>query len=184
MRNFFRCFIALLAFLIGIGTVFVVESAIDRVSVHEVAAVIDPFDLEEGIVVTTISVPIDFQVKGVRIGASAKAVIKALGKPRRIERPDPNFSDLLIFHYDGLELSIGVYDGSKTVDSIKIVSAEQTFEGLTVGSTLDDVRVKLGPEHYSHEGFIGYNAISMDGYIAFSHDGFKVTAITTGFDGC
>ena len=184
MQIVLRLGVAVLAFVAGSGAVFVAEAAIERLAFGEVAAVEDElYDTDRSVAEYTLRTPIDFHVKGLRLGSTANELIKALGKPRRIERL-ADYPDLSVYHYNGLKISIGEYDGSKTVDSIEIVSASETFDGLTVGSSLEDVRRRLGAEHYGHEGTVGYNAIIMDGYIAFSHDGTKITAITNGYDGC
>ena len=106
-------------------------------------------------------------------------VKKTLGKPARVER-DTDEDTILI--YDGLKIRLTSHDSEpKTADLIEINSNESDLLGLTVGSTLDEVRGRLGHEVYSDENSLSY-LTTYDEPIVFEHDGKRVTRITAGYE--
>lgn len=187
MRNVAGICLGLLTLFAGIAAVSAADAALDGLKTEEVPAV---YNYEEQVELvetmrTRLGTPIDFHVNGIRLGSTEREVRKAFGKPRRIVIPHVGHPDLRVLEYEGLEIRIGEYDNSKTVDLIEITTAKYGFEGVTIGSTLDQLHQKLGREHYSnYDGILGYHAITQDGYISIIHDGTRVVGITNAYDGC
>lgn len=185
MRIVLRMFVAIMAFLAGIGAVFAVEAASERLAFDEVAVIEEEtYDVDRSVAEYILSTQIDFHLKGIRLGSTENEVFRAFGKPRRIELWSPDLPDLFVYHYEGLDVRIDVFNGAKTVDSIEILSPSHKFEGLTVGSSLEEVLHRFGPGYDLGEGAIYYNSLFPESYISFQHDGAKVTAITHAYDGC
>lgn len=187
MRNVAGICLALLTLLTGIGGVSIADAALDIFKPDEVGAVQDYREEVElfEVVRTHLGTPIDFHVKGIRLGSTERDVRKAFGKPSRVVTPHEGHADLRILEYDGLEIRIGEYENSKTVDSIEITNSKYGFQGVTIGSTLEQLHKELGREHYSnYDGLLGYHAITQNGYIAIIHDGTIIIRITNAYDGC
>ncbi|MBX3293211.1 MAG: hypothetical protein KF881_10030 [Acidobacteria bacterium] len=184
MRFVLRSLWALIAFVAGIGSVSVADTALEGIVYDEVVSVENnDFDPDGAAALYAVAKPVDFNINGLRVGSTEIDLIRALGKPLRIESWY-DVPDLKVYHYNGLLIRIGEYDHSKTVDSIEITSESQNFAGLTIGSSLEDVRRRLGPEHYAYEGTLGYHTFVTEGYVEFSHDGTKITGIMHGYHGC
>lgn len=186
MRIVFRVLIVLLTFLLGLGAVLAAEAVIEKLTVVEVEPILldrtSYFDRAAAIL--ALATPIDFHVKGIRLGSTEREVIKAIGRPLGVERLQEH-PDLFVYRYDGLELRLYEYEGSRTVDSIEILGPSISIEGLTVGSTLEEVRTRLGPEQHGESGGLYYfNEVSDNARVTIIHDGARVISISAAFAGC
>jgi hypothetical protein len=186
MRIVLRVLAAVFAFAIGVGAVAGLESLISRLEPTEIPAVYDRFysnDLERFAAEETLSIKLDFHVRGIRLGSTEKDVIKTFGKPMSIEswETDPLLTQRIL-HYKGLDIRVSYFDGKRTVDSIDILSPEYVFQGVTVGTSVDEALRQLGPT--DSKGTLEYDLFVDDGYVRFDHDGSKITGIMTEFAGC
>ncbi len=180
MRVFYYAGIMVLALsagLIAVGS--------SRSMTHEMADVGVPvvvenrFDSDAHAAGLALTTPIELSVRGIRLDSTISHVKKTLGKPARVER-DTDEDTILI--YDGLKIRLTSHDSEpKTADLIEINSNESDLLGLTVGSTLDEVRGRLGHEVYSDENSLSY-LTTYDEPIVFEHDGKRVTRITAGYE--
>jgi len=180
MRVVLGIVIATVAFLTGIGIVAATEAAIGSITFGDVSIVEDErFDRDLFAVGYILSSPVDFHVRGIRLGATKSQVRAILGKPLR---GDGKMVDSSVYKYDGLTIRFTSHDGEPmTADLIEITASKNTFFGLTVGSTLDEVRNRLGPPIYASEMSLSY-ASSLEEPINFEHDGRVVTRITAGYE--
>ena len=176
---------AVFAFAFGVSTVAGLEFMISRLEIDEIPSVHDKIfsnDLERFAAEETLSIKLDFHIRGIRLGSTEKDVIRTFGKPLSIEPWESDPLSLRTLHYQGLDIRISYFEGAKSVDSIEILSPEYAFQGVTVGTSVDEALRQLGPT--DSKGTLEYDLFVDDGYIMFSHDGSKITGIMTGFAGC
>ena len=91
---------------------------------------------------------IDFEVKGVGIGASYQTVLRQLGKPLSSRKggTNPCGGTKLTLRYSGLTISLDEdADRQNTVILIEVISPKwEVVSGISVGASLEDVQAKFG----------------------------------------
>lgn len=180
MRAFFYAGIMVFALLAGLIAVGYSQSETTAMADVAVPVVVERgFDSDAHTAGLSLTTPIDLSVRGIRLDSTTSHVKKTLGKPAGVER-DSDEETILI--YNGLKIRFTSRDGEpKTADLIEINSTESDLLGLTIGSTINEVRSRLGREVYSDDNSLSYITTN-DEPIIFEHDGKRVTRMTAGYE--
>lgn len=176
--------VAATALLIGIFSVKIVDALVDGVNLDEVAAIEPAVSNYEVSSAQADLIPtIDFEVRGIRLGSTQQQVLKTFGKPLKIEPWSAKRRDLVVYHYDGLEIRVDRSDGQQIVDSIEILSTKYEINGVRIGSEINEVISKFGVSSIEASS-IEYQSLYPDAFVNILHDGSKVIGISSGLDGC
>jgi hypothetical protein len=130
----------------------------------------------------------DFKIKGIGIGSSNSTLFKRLGRPLSSKEggivPCSDGSKLLTLKYQGLviELSNNSNERNFTVFSINVTSQNWLISGIRIGSSLNNVKAKLGqPYHQTTEsglqGLHYNNNKGIDGAASFYFQNKKLKKV-------
>ncbi len=183
MRHVAGTVLAAIACTFGVEAVALAEFAIEKAYPlgDEVQVGNEQHDWVLNRVLTEV---LDLNVSGVRIGTSEKDVVKLLGKPTRINRelPEGYRDGYRIYEYPGLSIEI-IDDERSVVNHIDIESGQWNVNGISVGSSVDDVRRLWGrPLNEGEEGLYYFDMSELDVQVAIENG--RVVGVHWLYDDC
>ncbi|MFL6374556.1 MAG: hypothetical protein ACJ73D_07830, partial [Pyrinomonadaceae bacterium] len=174
-------------FAMGTGVVRAVESAI--VSLFPVngdvrLASTEPY--RDSNLDSALADAMDFRLNGVRIGTTEKEMRRLLGRPNSVENYGPESEPISgrEYNYSGLTLEVIEYEGKRTVDSIEVEWGAWSVNGVSIGSSVNDVKRLMGRPISEAPGMIEYKDISSGGEVDISIKDGRVTQISVAVDAC
>lgn len=188
MRHLLGIFAALLAFGISVGGVKTTESAIaatfplDDITVSSEQA----YSLDDYALKNALEEHISFNVRGVHVGTTEKEMLRVFGRPQNAEHyaGDVDQTAVSTYYYSGLTVDVIEYeDGTRKVISFSIESDKWNVNGITVGSSVDDVERVLGRPRFRTDEDMFYTDISdLDVDIVFENG--RIVRIYLLYDNC
>jgi hypothetical protein len=188
MRHVLGIFAALIALGVGIAVVKTTEIAIaaifplDDISVRsEQEYSLDHYALENAL-----TEHINFNIRGVHVGSTEKEMLRVFGRPQKAEHysGDVDQAATSTYYYSGLTVEVIEYeDGKRKVISFSIDTNKWNVEGITVGSSVDDVERVFGRPRFRTDEDMFYSDIS-DLDVDFVFEKGRIVRIYLLYDNC
>jgi hypothetical protein len=191
MRILLRILSGVVAFLIGVGTVVGVESAIGAMEVGQVSVVDGEFklDRDKWTAEKILSRKVDFHVNGVGIDSPEDKIHRNLGSAIRVDADAVEYEGGLIrfkdYYFEGLMVGTtrnGL--GDYRVDMMELTSGSWRFGRIGIGSKVSEVKQAFGEPFRFHVNTLYYNMRQNGASLDIELSNGVVVKITVGYGRC
>jgi hypothetical protein len=190
MMSAAKIVIASLTFLFGVGVVVGVDSFIAGMNLGEIPVVQHKTTIsrDDRILRYVLSRKIDFRINDIGVSSPGKEITRKLGRAQKIEQEATKYElgteRSRDYYYDGLFVGTRERDGKFTVDTIKIDGSAWRFQGIGIGSSIEDVTRAFGNPTFKGDGWISYDMLQTDATLHLKINDDVVTEIEIGYGRC